>query len=135
MKQSILALLLTCVTTTAGAFPGSELLDQCRQFLRILDGEKTDPHQTLNAGLCGGYVLGVQEGFVASSELAFIASEDQGTKPVTGKYWAIPEDVEAETVVRIVVRYLEINPDMQGKPAVLSVLNALIQTYPVSKDE
>ena len=135
MKQSILALLLTCVTTTAGAFPGSELLDQCRQFLRILDGEKTDLHQTLNAGLCGGYVLGVQEGFVASSELAFIASEDQGTKPVTGKYWDIPEDVEAETVVRIVVKYLEINPDMQAKPAVLSVLNALIQTYPVGKDE
>jgi hypothetical protein len=83
--------------------------------------------------LCGGYVLGVQDGFLASSELALIASEDQGTPPVSGKYWDIPEDVEDETLVKIVVKYLELNPDMQSKPAILSVINALIQTYPAKK--
>lgn len=131
MKKTILALLIACCSTTASAFSGSDLLKQCKDFMQILDGDKTDLQHTLQAGLCGGYVLGVQEGFIASSELAFIASEDAGMAPVTGKYWEIPAGVEAETIVRIVVKYLEINPDMQTKPAVLSVINALIQTYPI----
>ena len=97
MKQLMLAVLLACFSATAGAFSGSELLGQCKNFVQILDGDKTDLKQALNAGLCGGYVLGVQEGFVASSELAFIASEDKGITPVTGKYWEVPPDVPAET--------------------------------------
>ena len=135
MKQIILALLLAGISTTAGAFTGSELLSQCRFFVQILDREKTDLHQTFQAGMCGGYVLGVQEGFVASTELAYFTTEDRGIAPVTGVYWDVPADVEAETIVKIVVKYLEINPEMQAKPAVLSVINALVQTYPVKKDD
>lgn len=86
--------------------------------------------ETLMAGLCGGYVLGVQEGFIASSELADLRSKDIGTPSVTKLYWDVPADVVSEKIVQIVVRYLEKNPDMQNKPAVLSVINALRQTYP-----
>ncbi len=85
---------------------------------------------TFQAGLCGGYVLGVQEGFIASSELSDVVSEKKGTASVTKKYWDIPSDVESEKIVQIVVRYLELNPDMQDKPAVLSILSALRQAYP-----
>ena len=130
MKQLIYALLLAGFSTTVNAFSGADLLGQCKKFVEIIDGGETDLKHTLQAGLCGGYVLGVQEGFIASSELADIVSQEQGTSPVTKKYWAVPPDVEAEQSVRIVVRYLEINPDMQNKPAVLSVINALRQTYP-----
>ena len=133
MKQIILALVLAGFCSTAGAFSGSDLLSQCKHFIQILEGDKTDLKQTLEAGLCGGYVLGVQEGFVASSELAYIASEDKGIAPVTGKYWEVPDGVVAENIVKMVVKYLEINPDMQAKPAVLSVINALIQTYPAGQ--
>jgi len=130
MKKIILVFLIAGFSTTVNAFPGSELLSQCRNFVQILDGGKTELQAALQAGLCGGYVLGVQEGFIASSELADMVSEGKGTPSVTKQYWVIPPDVESEKIVRIVVRYLEINPDMQSKPAVLSVINALRQTYP-----
>ena len=134
MNKLIPAVLMFAVSIPASAsFTGSDLLGQCQKFVDIIEGGKTDLQHTLQAGLCGGYVLGVQDGFLASSELALIASEDQGTPPVSGKYWDIPEDVEDETLVKIVVKYLELNPDMQSKPAILSVINALIQTYPDKK--
>ena len=130
MKKIILACLITGLSTTANAFSGSELLAQCKNFVQILDGGKPVLEETLQAGLCGGYVLGVQEGFNASSELTDIAAEDKGIPSVTEQYWDIPADVVSEKIVQIVVRYLEKNPDMQNKPAVLSVINALRQTYP-----
>lgn len=135
MNKFILAFLMAFFSTAANAFSGSDLLSQCKNFVQIIDGGNTDLKHTLQAGLCGGYVLGVQEGFIASSELALIVSEDKGMTPVTGNYWIVPEDVEAEKIVRIVVKYLEKNPEMQSKPAVLSVINALIQTYPVDADD
>ena len=131
MRKIILACLITGLSTTANAFPGSDLLAQCKNFVQILEGGKPVLQETLQAGLCGGYVLGVQEGFIASSELTDIATKDKGIPSVTKKYWDIPADVVSEKIVQIVVRYLEKNPDMQNKPAVLSVINALRQTYPV----
>ncbi len=131
MKKTVLALLIFSISASANAFSGADLLAQCTKFVQIIEGEKTDLQHTLDAGLCGGYVLGVQEGFIASSELTVIASEDKGVEPVTGRYWEVPDGVEAENIVRIVVKYLKINPDMQKKPAVVSVINALIQTYPI----
>jgi aspartate/glutamate racemase len=135
MNKYTLAFLMAFLPTMASAFSGADLLSQCKNFVQIIDGGKTDLQHTLQAGLCGGYVLGVQEGFIASSELASIVSEEKGTAPVTGNYWIVPEDVEAENIVRIVVKYLEKNPEMQSKPAVLSVINALIQTYPADADD
>lgn len=130
MKKIILAFLITGFSTTANAFSGAELLSECKKFLQILEGSQSEMQDTFQAGLCGGYVLGVQEGFIASSELADVVSEDKGTTSVTKKYWEIPSTVEQEEVVKIIVRYLEINTDMQNKPAVLSVLNAIKQTFP-----
>lgn len=130
MKKIIFALLIAGSSTTVNAFSGADLLAQCKHFVDIIDGSQSKSQGILQAGLCGGYVLGVQEGFIASSELADVVSEETGSPIVTKKHWKIPPDVESENIVRIVVRYLEINPDMQNMPAVLSVLNALRQTYP-----
>ena len=121
------------LSSTANAFSGAELLGQCKDFEEIIKGGETNLKQTLQAGLCGGYVLGVQEGFIASSELSDIISEDLGIKSVERNYWDVPPDVTDEQIVQIVVRYLEINPDMQKQPAVLSVINALRQTYPYKR--
>ena len=121
------------LSTTANAFSGAELLGQCKNFQEIIKGGETNLKITLQAGLCGGYVLGVQEGFLASSELSDIISEDLGIQSVERNYWDVPPDVTDEQIVQIVVRYLEINPDMQKQPAVLSVINALRQTYPVKR--
>ena len=131
MTKRSLALLFALFSSSASAFNGEDLLSQCTKFVEILEGQKTDLQHTLEAGLCGGYVHGVQEGFIASSELAFIASEDKGLEPVTGKYWNIPDDLAAEEIVKVIVKYLELNPEMQSKPAVVGVINALIQTYPI----
>lgn len=130
MNKIIFALLVAGFSTAVNAFSGADLLSQCKHFVKIIDGTQSDSQGILQAGLCGGYVLGVQEGFIASSELADVVSEETGSPIVTKKHWKIPSDVESENIVRIVVRYLEINPDMQNMPAVLSVLNALRQTYP-----
>jgi hypothetical protein len=131
MTKRSLALLFALFSSSASAFNGEDLLSQCTKFVEILEGQKTDLQHTLEAGLCGGYVHGVQEGFIASSELAFIASEDKGLEPVTGKYWNIPDDLAAEEIVKVIVKYLELNPEMQSKPAVVGVINALIKTYPI----
>jgi len=131
MTKRFLALLFVLFSSSASAFNGEDLLSQCTKFVEILEGQKTDLQHTLEAGLCGGYVHGVQEGFIASSELAFIASEDKGLEPVTGKYWNVPDDLAAEEIVKVIVKYLELNPEMQSKPAVVGVINALIQTYPI----
>ncbi len=133
MNRFLYILLISLVSTSVQALTGEELFNQCRDFIQILEGEKIDMHRTFEAGMCGGYILGVQEGFNASSELWLIASEDQGVTPVSGKYWDVPDDVAPENIVKIVFRYLELNPDMRSRPAVLSVINALIQTYPVKK--
>ena len=133
MRSLIYTLLIFAASTSVNAFSGADLLDQCRKFVEIIEGGKTDLKHTLDAGLCGGYVHGVQEGFIASSHLSLIASEDQGTAPVSRDYWKVPDDLEAEQIVKVVVRYLELNKDMHSKPAVLSVINALIQTYPVER--
>ena len=130
MKKIILAFLITGFSASANAFSGSELLSECKKFLQILEGRQSEIQDAFQAGLCGGYVLGVQEGFIASSELADVVSEDKGTATVTKKYWDIPSTVEQEEVVKIIVKYLEINTDMQNKPAVLSVLNAIRQAFP-----
>jgi len=131
MTKRFLALLFVLFSSSASAFNGEDLLSQCTKFVEILEGQKTDLQHTLEAGLCGGYVHGVQEGFIASSELAFITSEDKGLEPVTGKYWNVPDDLAAEEIVKVIVKYLELNPEMQSKPAVVGVINALIQTYPI----
>ena len=131
MTKRSLALLFALFSSSASAFNGEDLLSQCTKFVEILEGQKTDLQHTLEAGLCGGYVHGVQEGFIASSELAFIASEDKGLEPVTGRYWNIPDDLAAEEIVKVIVKYLELNPEMQSKPAVVGVINALIKTYPI----
>jgi hypothetical protein len=133
MNKIIIVLLIAGFSTTVNAFSGADLLAQCKHFVGIIDGNRSDSQGILLAGQCGGYVLGVQEGFIASSELADVVSEETGTPKVTKKHWEIPSDVEPESIVRIVVRYLEINPDMHSMPAVLSVLNALRQTYPVKQ--
>jgi hypothetical protein len=133
MKKLILLCFAAALSSTANAFSGAELLGQCKDFEEIIKGGETNLKQTLQAGLCGGYVLGVQEGFIASSELSDIISEDLGIKSVERNYWDVPPDVTDEQIVHIVVRYLEINPDMQKQPAVLSVINALRQTYPFKR--
>jgi hypothetical protein len=133
MKKIIVAVLAAVLSNSANAFSGAELLGQCKKFVEIIDGGQTNLKHTLQAGLCGGYVLGVQEGFIASSELSDIVSEELGVKSVERHYWDVPSDVEAEKIVQIVVRYLEINTEMQKQPAVISVINALRQTYPVKK--
>ena len=133
MKKIIMLCFAAALSSTANAFSGAELLGQCKNFEQIVKGGETNLKQTLQAGLCGGYVLGVQEGFIASSELSDIISEDLGIQSVERNYWDIPPDVTDEQIVHIVVRYLEINPDMQKQPAVLSVINALRQTYPFKR--
>ena len=133
MKKLIMLFFAAALSSTANAFSGAELLGQCKDFEEIIKGGETNLKQTLQAGLCGGYVLGVQEGFIASSELSDIISEDLGIKSVERNYWDVPPDVTDEQIVHIVVRYLEINPEMQKQPAVLSVINALRQTYPYKR--
>lgn len=133
MKKFIIVCIAAALSTTANAFTGAELLGQCKNFEKIIKGGETNLKHTLQAGLCGGYVLGVQEGFIASSELSDIISEDLGIKSVERNYWDVPPDVTDEQIVQIVIRYLELNPDMQKQHAVLSVINALRQTYPVKR--
>ena len=55
MKKLIPAILLFAFSTSASAaFSGADLLGQCRKFVEIIEGGKTDLQHTLQAGLCGG---------------------------------------------------------------------------------
>jgi hypothetical protein len=94
--------------TAQGATPtGTEMLPACRAFLEG-PGPHATQEQTLQAGFCAGYVLGI------------MAEETEACVPT----------VPAREAVRTVVEYLETHSDQLNEAFDDLVEHALIATWP-----
>ena len=98
-------------------FDGNELLDQCQQFIKVMDGEKN--FNRLDAGTCGGFVQGV------SSTVFFYRDELKKDDK-----FCEPDTTTGNQLVRIVVKYLKDNPKTLNEDRTILVWRALLDTYP-----
>jgi hypothetical protein len=118
MKRAALAVLLAFCAGAANAhyWDGRVLAETCEHGEGV---EKGVPGALeVEAGACMGYILGVAE--VLEDDLEAID---------------IPDDVQVQTLVRIVREYLEENPMELDQPARKLVRRALVEAYPTTPQQ
>lgn len=118
MAVGLVGVMGSGVAIAAGpAWDGNELLGQCQQLIKLMDGEKGS--NLLDVGICGGFVEGV------ASTVSFygedLKKEDK---------FCTPGNVTNSQLVRIVVKYLKENPKLLNKGRTGLVWSALMDAYP-----
>lgn len=98
-------------------YDGNELLLNCQQYVRGMDGDKD--FNGVGAGMCGGFVQGVD----STNTFLFndLNSDARFCKPAT---------VTNGQLVRIVVKHLKDNPKLLNKERTGLVWLALKDAYP-----
>lgn len=127
-----LLLPMTCGSEAAAQEPaastqqmGNDFLRECTEALRFIDGDRT-----LTAGEseysthCMGYLLGFYEGYEAKAA----ADKVQGDAP--HREVCLPENLAADQMVRVVVKYLREHPERLQQPANLLVVQSFYATFP-----
>jgi hypothetical protein len=106
---------------------GVELLNDCRQAMRVIDGDKTlTDTEWVDGSHCTGYVLGVVDGYAvteATEKARIHFSSSLICFPKTGS-------MPTPQVVRIVVKYLRDNPTHLSEPGASLVLLAMQEAFP-----
>jgi Rap1a immunity proteins len=114
-------------TQDQGMPSGNELLHDCKQAVRGIDGDtKLTEMEFVDASHCTGYVLGVVDGYAvteAAEKLRLHFSSSLVCFPKTG-FMPTPQ------VVRIVVKYLHDHETRLSEPAALLVLQAMQEAFP-----
>ncbi|MBZ5539149.1 MAG: hypothetical protein LAN61_01385 [Acidobacteriia bacterium] len=106
---------------------GNELLHDCKQAMRAIDGDTTlTDLEFVDASHCTGYILGVVDGY-AETEAA-----EKARLHFSSPLICFPKEgfMPTPQVVRIVVKYLRENPKNLRDHAALLVLLALQEAYP-----
>jgi hypothetical protein len=114
--------------TAEHAMPtGNELLNDCKQAMRAIDGDNTLTNlEFVDASHCTGYILGVVDGYAvteATEKARMHFSSSLICFPKTG-FMATPQ------VIRIVVKYMHNNPTHLDEPAASLVLLAMQEAFP-----
>jgi len=106
---------------------GSELLNDCRQAMRLIDGDTTlTDKEWVDGSHCTGYINGVIDGYAvteAAEKARIHFSSSLICFPKTG-FMPTPQ------VVRVVVKYLRDNPTHLGEPGASLVLLAMQEAFP-----
>ncbi len=114
--------------TTEHPMPtGDELLNDCRQAMRAIEGDTTlTDLEFVDASHCTGYILGVVDGYAvteAAEKARMHFSSSLICFPKTGF-------IPTPQVIRIVVNYLHENRTHLGEPAASLVLLAMQEAFP-----
>lgn len=120
-----IAVAVTLVTfaNLGTAADSNHLLDSCRQLERYMnDNKATTEHYKAT------YCLGLVEG--ARTAMLLLESQDD-RKPSA----CIPMSVSNAQVVRVVLKYLDANPENLHHDATASVLLSLISAYPCTESK
>jgi len=106
---------------------GSELLEDCEQAMRVIDGDTTlTDKEWVDGSHCTGYILGVVDGYAeteAAEKALFHFSSSLICFPKEG-FMPTPR------VVTLVVKYLRANPKNLHDHAALLILLALQEAFP-----
>ncbi len=100
------------------AMDGKQLLNACRLLLR--EQPVLSPDESVQAGLCGGYVGGIWE----------LLDYLRVSKNPAGGLFCPPDRVQPIQAVRVAVRYLEKHPDLLRYRASQQVLRAFQKEFP-----
>ena len=123
MKKFILLLLLFAApSVNAAVNDGNALLKNCKAAIKILDGEAIPA--TYPIGLCMGEVRGV----VDAGALINLRAEKGGYDK--HKFYCVPKAVTTSQVIRVVVNYLEANPDDLHQKDTALIALALNYVFP-----
>jgi len=114
-------------TATQDMPTGSELLEDCEQAMRVIDGDTTlTDKEWVDGSHCTGYILGVVDGYAeteAAEKALFHFSSSLICFPKEG-FMPTPQ------VVTLVVKYLRANPKNLHDHAALLILLALQEAFP-----
>jgi len=125
MKALLYCAICVVFVSSALAYSSSDYLTACKLYLRAKtpDGFDADTTETMQIGVCLGYTRGV-------SEAAQIWQ--LGTKVQT---FCVPEEADADQLVRVAVKYLEDNPAKLHYNAASTVLGAFMEAFPCTEGE
>ena len=116
---AIIMILGLCYPTVADEYKyysGVELLRGCKLSIKWTEGEKLGYDDASKASVCVGYVQGVLDtyaGFHKESQL-----------------FCMPNGVTTYQVMRILIKYLNENPEMLHDDAMFLILSGLRNVYP-----
>ena len=119
MKALLCCAICAMCLGSALAYSGSDYLTACNLFLRARRGEAASS-ATLNIGICMGYTSGVLETAEVFGSLGTRLS-------------CVPEAAENEQIIRVIVKYLEDNPQNLHRRAASLIQLALLQAFPCTE--
>jgi hypothetical protein len=117
-------------TVTQDMPTGNELLEDCKQALRVIDGDTTlTDKEWVDGSHCTGYILGVVDGY-AETEAA-----EKARLHFSSSLICFPKEgfLGTPQVVRLVVKYLRDNPKNLHDHAALLILLAFQEVFPCNQ--
>ncbi|MDO8888643.1 MAG: Rap1a/Tai family immunity protein [Hydrogenophaga sp.] len=127
MRQMVIGVALLCSVGSAAALDGNKLLTGCTAVVRFLDaGNKgLDDNEMMDSSLCLGMMEGVSHTVLTESFLA------ERTQQKSLLATCLPSDgINNGQAARIVVRYLNQNPDKLHLSAAMLTLFAFKNSFP-----
>jgi len=125
----ILFFILMLFQVGASAFDGNKLLSQCSHAKKGFDGKISELKgvELMSAGQCMGYVSGTLSAY---SYFDFLVEKNPLSSKYKDFYPCIPEVATNAQVLRVLIKYLNDNPEKLHEDASLLTTNALIQAFP-----
>lgn len=119
MKTVVLGVLVLGTAVSAGGGgaqfveppDGEQLLVTCREFVDLVDRRLVD--KDTPGALCVGLIRGVIDTAKSLSNMV-----------------CVPDNLDFDQLVRVIVKYLEDNPDTRGDRDTLLILKGLVAAFP-----
>ena len=99
---------------------GTNLLNNCSLFIKLAEGKDlTSLDQAFNIGLCAGFIEGIIKSEYTHKDKKLFCSPK--------------ESIKIDQAVRIVVKYVNDNPQNLHSDSILLVFSALMKAFPCPK--
>lgn len=109
---------LVCASAFAQeAWDSRSLFQACCAAVKQADGEKISAQEESDAGFCGGYLIGLNEGLRIAVER-------------TKVNYCLPGGLTGEQMVRVIEKYLRENPQELHKPMRTNAIAAFAKAFP-----
>jgi hypothetical protein len=96
---------------------GTELLQKCDAYISYMGNKKiTDNNFAHDMGICAGYIDGA----------VYTHNVTRSGSPI----WCLPNNVNSDQIIRVVVNHLRENPDELNKNPGVLMLVAMVNAYP-----